>query len=80
MVSGNVLKELVEGSGAEFRADDFCPADPTMSIKELWGAEYQESNAVLIHPSSRSLMEEICARERCPVHFVGEVTGDNQVL
>lgn len=41
--NGNVLKELVEGEngGAIIEADNFQLGDPTISIRELWGAEYQ---------------------------------------
>ena len=39
--SGNVLKELVEGAGAVIRCDDFELGDPTISVRELWGAEFQ---------------------------------------
>lgn len=46
---------------------------------ELWGAEYQESNALLLHPSDRSFLESVCQREKCPVDFVGNITGDGKV-
>lgn len=38
-----MLKELVEGEngGAIIEADKFQLGDPTLSIRELWGAEYQ---------------------------------------
>lgn len=36
-----------------------------MSVLEIWGAEYQENDCLLIKPSARSLLEAICARERC---------------
>ena len=47
---------------------------------ELWGAEYQESNALLLQPSDRSFLEKVCQREKCPVDFVGNITGDGKVL
>ena len=46
---------------------------------ELWGAEYQESNAVLVKPDAKAFLEAVAARERCHVDFVGEVTGDGVV-
>lgn len=49
-----------------------------MSVLELWGAEYQESNALLLHPSDRSFLERVCEREKCPVDFVGKITGDGK--
>lgn len=46
---------------------------------ELWGAEYQESNALLLRPSDKSYLERVCRREKCPVDFVGHITGDGKV-
>ena len=39
--------------------------DQSMSVLEIWGAEYQENDALLILPEDRRLLEGICARERC---------------
>lgn len=76
---GNVLKEIVEPVGAEIFADKFQLGDPTISILELWGAEYQESNALLSMPENRKVLESISQRERCPINFIGTVTGDKKV-
>lgn len=72
---GNVLKELVEPAGAIIYTKDFKLGDPTISTLELWGAEYQESNALLIRPEHRTKLEKICKREKVDVCFVGNVTG-----
>lgn len=79
--NGNVLKELVEPktAGAVIFTKEFQLGDPTLTVLELWGAEYQENNAILCKPESRPLLEAICARERCPISFVGVVTGDGYV-
>ncbi|KAH7731200.1 phosphoribosylformylglycinamidine synthasechloroplastic [Aphelenchoides avenae] len=79
--NGNVLKEIIEGKtgGAVLYADRFELGDPTISAKELWGAEYQESDAILLDPSLRIEAEKISQRERCTLSIVGEVTGDNRV-
>ena len=53
--------------------------DPTLSVLEIWGAEYQESNALLVHADDRSMLERIAAREKCPVSFVGCITNDGKV-
>lgn len=45
---------------------------------ELWGAEYQESNALLLRPSDRCFLERVCQREKCPVDFVGNISGDGK--
>ncbi|KAL0892142.1 hypothetical protein ABMA27_015339 [Loxostege sticticalis] len=74
--NGNVLKELVEPEGAVVFTKEFQLGDPTITTLELWGAEYQENDALLCTKENRPILEEICRRERCPVSFVGEVTGD----
>lgn len=79
--NGNVLKELVEPgyAGAVIFTKEFQLGDPTINVLELWGAEYQENDAILCKPEDRELLEQICARERCPISFVGVVTGDGFV-
>ncbi|XP_013141308.1 PREDICTED: phosphoribosylformylglycinamidine synthase [Papilio polytes] len=74
--NGNVLKELVEPEGAVVFSEEFQLGDPTITTLELWGAEYQENDALLCTKENRHILEDICRRERCPVSFVGEVTGD----
>ncbi|XP_065179504.1 phosphoribosylformylglycinamidine synthase-like [Sycon ciliatum] len=77
--NGNVLKEIVEPLGAVIRAENFELGDPTISMMELWGAEYQESDALLVQPQHREVLEKICAREKVSVSFVGEVTGNGRI-
>lgn len=69
----------MEPAGAIIRASDFQLGDPTISILELWGAEYQETNAILLARDHMHVLEKIGRRERCPVSFVGTVTGDGKV-
>ncbi|VVC98983.1 unnamed protein product [Leptidea sinapis] len=45
--NGNVLKELVEPEGAVVFTKEFQLGDPTITTLELWGAEYQENDALL---------------------------------
>lgn len=40
--AGNVLKEIVDPLGAKIEVDKFVVGDPTLSVLEIWGAEYQE--------------------------------------
>uniref|UniRef100_A0A1L8DXU7 Phosphoribosylformylglycinamidine synthase n=1 Tax=Nyssomyia neivai TaxID=330878 RepID=A0A1L8DXU7_9DIPT len=79
--NGNVLKELVEPgyAGAVIFSKEFQLGDPTITALELWGAEYQENNAILCSMADRKVLEEICLRERCPISFVGVVTGNGYV-
>ena len=53
--------------------------DPTLNALEIWGAEYQESNALLLRPLDRDFISRVSARERCPACFVGTITGDKRV-
>ena len=39
--------------------------DPSLSVLELWGAEYQENCALLLRPEHMELFKQICARENC---------------
>jgi phosphoribosylformylglycinamidine synthase len=39
--------------------------DETLSVLEIWGAEYQENDCLLIKPEARAAMQAICDRERC---------------
>ncbi|KAK7096705.1 phosphoribosylformylglycinamidine synthase-like [Littorina saxatilis] len=77
--NGNVLKEIAEPAGALIRADAFQLGDPTLSILELWGAEYQESNALLVKRQHRDALHTLGQRERCPVSFVGSITGSGKI-
>lgn len=79
--NGNVLKELVEPNyaGAVIFSKEFQLGDPTINALELWGAEYQENNAILCKPESREFLEKLCERERCPINFVGVVSGNGYV-
>ena len=54
--------------------------DETMSVLEIWGAEYQENDCILIKQEDRDTLEAICARERClmQVHLPG--TSINTLL
>ena len=76
--AGNVLKEIVEPAGAIIRVQDFVLGDPTLSVLELWGAEYQESNAVLIKSEHKKQLQDICDREKVSACFVGTITGISQ--
>ncbi|XP_071647655.1 phosphoribosylformylglycinamidine synthase isoform X6 [Temnothorax longispinosus] len=78
--NGNVLKELVEPAGAVIFTRNFDLGDPSISTLELWGAEYQESDAILCKPEDSDLLKKIAAREKCPINFVGTVTGNGKII
>jgi len=51
--------------------------DETMSVLEIWGAEYQENDCILIKQEDRGTLEAICARERCLMQARLPGTGTN---
>lgn len=36
-----------------------------MSVLEIWGAEYQENDCLLLKQEDRAAFDAICSRERC---------------
>ena len=76
----NVLKELVEPEGAVVEIRDILVADSSLSVLEIWGAEYQENDALLLRPENRDLFARLCEREQAPWSIVGHVTGDGRIV
>jgi len=76
----NVLKEIVEPLGARINLRDVHVGDHTLSALEIWGAEYQENDALLLRSEHEPLFRALCDREKVPVSFVGEVTGDGRIV
>jgi len=78
--NGNVLKEIVDPAGAIYDIRKVYVGDNTLSVLEIWGAEYQENNALLIQPNDEELFQQIATRENCPFRILGTVTGDGRVV
>ena len=76
----NVLKEIVEPAGARIEVRDIPVGDESLSVLEIWGAEYQENDALLLRPDHEDLFRSLAAREKVPVAFVGRVTGDGRIV
>jgi phosphoribosylformylglycinamidine synthase len=76
----NVLKEIVSPAGARIGIRDVPVGDDTLSVLEIWGAEYQENDALLLRPAHAGLFKELCEREKVPFAYVGRVTGDGRVV
>jgi phosphoribosylformylglycinamidine synthase len=72
----NVLKELVEKSGGRVEVRNIRVGDPTMSVLEIYVAEFQERNGFLIRPENIEKFKSICDREKVHCEILGEVTGD----
>lgn len=54
--------------------------DTTLSVLEIWGAEYQENDCILIRADSELVLAAICARERCLFQVIGHVTGSGRIV
>ena len=78
--NSNVIKELVHPWGAEINLDHLISGDSTMTATELWVAEYQESQALLVKPENIKLLTTICERESCPICIIGKVTKSNRIV
>src|SRR3990170_4409765 len=76
----NVVKEIVYPAGARIEVRKIQSGDETLSVLELWGAEYQEQNALLIRPESAPLFTSVCRREKVPCAYIGRITGDGRIV
>ncbi len=76
----NVLKELVDPQGALIEIRALPVGDETLSVLEIWGAEYQENDALLIKPEHAELFTALCSREKVQSAVVGTVTGDGRIV
>lgn len=75
----NVLTELMEPAGGRVDIRKITVGDKTMSVLEIWVAEYQEGYGMLILPENLEVFQAICERERVNCEVLGEITGDGNV-
>lgn len=76
----NVVKEIIYPKGAEIDIRSIVVGDETMSVLEIWGAEYQEQDALLIRPENERLLRSICERERVSMAVIGKISGDGRIV
>src|SRR4030066_1680177 len=76
----NVVKEIIYPAGARIEVRKIQLGDNTLSVLEIWGAEYQEHNALLIKPEEIKIFQEICFREKVPCAVIGQITGDGYIV
>ena len=76
----NGCPELVEKTGATFELRAVHNEERSMSPMEIWCCEAQERYVLAIMPRDRALFEALCARERCPVAFIGEARDDQRLV
>ncbi len=76
----NVVKEIVYPAGGKIEVRMVPIGDRTLSVLEIWGAEYQEQDAFLIEPNRIDVFRAICGREKVPIAAIGEITGDGRIV
>ncbi|MEW6675306.1 MAG: phosphoribosylformylglycinamidine synthase [Nitrospirota bacterium] len=76
----NVIKEIIYPAGAKIEVRKIQVGDKTLSVLEIWGAEYQEQNALLIWPDKADMFQEMCHREKVPCAIIGQITGDRYIV
>jgi phosphoribosylformylglycinamidine synthase len=76
----NVVKEIVHPAGARIEIRKIQVNDNTLSVLEIWGAEYQEQNALLLKPEQEGVFKALCQREKVPMAVIGTVTGDGYIV
>ena len=69
-----MLKEISARNGAEM---DILK---TRCVKEVWGAELQEKDAMLIREKDRALMEEMGEREKVAVMVMGKMRDTGRMV
>ena len=72
------VKEIIYPLGATIDIRQVALGDQTMSVLEIWGAEYQENDCLLIKPDARPLLEAIAARERCIMQVCPSTSATSQ--
>ncbi|CAI9291481.1 unnamed protein product [Lactuca saligna] len=75
----NVVKEIIYPEGGTIDIRAVVVGDHTMSVLEIWGAEYQEQDAILVNPKSRELLESLCKRERVSMAVIGSINGEGHI-
>lgn len=79
---GNVTKEIVEGVGATINLAAVTLGDDTLSDAEIWTAESQEQNTMLVRQNDIAKLTAIAVRERVDFKVIGRTndTGSVRVL
>jgi phosphoribosylformylglycinamidine synthase len=76
----NVIKEIIYPAGAMISIRNILAGDETLSVLEIWGAEYQENDALLIKAERFEMFLDFCRREKVPCSVIGVITGDGLIV
>ena len=77
----NAVPEAVAHSarGGRFELRAIPTDEAGLSPLELWCNEAQERYVLCVDPKRVELFERLCARERCPLAVIGEITDDGEL-
>lgn len=76
---GNVVKEIAHPYGADIYLHNVTLGDKTMKGWEIWSAEFQESNMLLIKKENLNKLDFICKRENICLDILGKITTGNRI-
>jgi phosphoribosylformylglycinamidine synthase len=76
----NVLTEITDPAGGIIEIRKIAVGDRTMSVLEIWVAEYQERDAFLILPQNLEKFQNICLREKVNCEVLGEITQNGKIV
>ena len=76
----NVVKEIIYPAGAKIEIRKILIGDKTLSVLEIWGAEYQEQNALLVKKEDIETFRGLCSREKVQSAVIGEISGDGYIV
>ena len=76
----NVVKEIIYPAGAKIDVRKIQLGDNTLSVLEIWGAEYQEQNALLVKAEDIDTFRELCVREKVSFAVIGGISGDGYII
>jgi phosphoribosylformylglycinamidine synthase len=77
---GNVLTEITDPAGGNIGIRRIRLGDLSLSVVEIWCAEYQERCAFLVHPRRIDEFSAICRREKVNCEVLGEITEDGRIV
>ncbi len=76
----NVLTELMEPLGGTIDIWKIVLGDKTMSVLQIWSAEFQEGYGLLVRPENIGLFQSVCKRERVNCEVLGVIDGGGKVV
>lgn len=77
----NAVPELLNdaGCGGDLNLRAIPTADSALSPMEIWCNEAQERYVLAVHADALAHLEEICARERCPMAVIGHANRNGKL-